>query len=488
MRAQAYPVAGVNPKRPVAGSSAPVSQPRFAGVGEAVSGFISLIDQNRVVELASSDGLGMLVPRTGVAAAFRGKDDARETLIREGAGLFCVALLSGLSNQFMVRVLGNRVGVYNPHGTPAKAWIGAHNLRTYGNLYAESLSAANSVEEARSRFLSTLLDRLESGDKQLSIHGRLAMLKNLSAKDESGASAKTALAQMVRDLHGDSVSAETLNKYQTLFHQGLNQGKFDSLREKFLKDGWGRLSQNGKESLKNLFTQKALGASSEAGLQPIDAISWDRVNELEQHATPHARQTAFLKQRLKISLKQLQQDTPEFMKKADRLALEHGLTSVVNLNDAAGTEALMSGQSRQTVLKEVKAFLDHYVDRAGFEVKEKLKSQILSPDQQRKLLHTRLFAPSAKGLRRLFPQAEDGLVTATLKAKAAYAFVPITVAIAANGITTFMNNYITQKKYQGRVFFPGEEVYLNPPQHGAQVSASTGARPGVQTAQTGRWA
>jgi hypothetical protein len=457
---------------------------RFSGAGDALSSLISVIDSKRVVELVTSDFAGMLLPRGLVAAIFRGNDDARETVNREAFGLFCVALLSGLTNQLMVQALGNRVGFYNPHGIPAKAWISAKNLRVYGELYKQALQApgVHSIQDGRTTFLERIFDGLESGDKKLSLNGRLMTLKSLAKKESVGASVRQALAQMTRDAHGAAATDALQQDYWNYFQAG----RMDTLREEFLKAGWGKLSAEGKKQLFDAFRQTEPGGAAE-GLVSIDRMAWNRVNELQPKATGIARQKEFLKQRMLVSLKNLRDQTPDFIKRVDQVALNHGLTSLVDLKATAapGAETLTSGQSRQTILKEVKAFLDHYVDRAGFEVSESLKTKkdtALSMSDwgaQKEMLYTRLFAPSAKGLGRLLPQAEDGLVTATLKAKTAYTVVPILVAIIANGITTFMNNYITQKKYHGRVFFPGEETYINRQQ-------ASSAKPSVM--QAGRWA
>lgn len=422
---------------------------QFGGVGDIVSAAIGAIDKSRPAELITSDVLGMLVPRTGVAAGFRGMDDARETLIREGAGVVCVAMLAGLSNQAMVHLLGNRVGVYNPHGTPGKAWIGAKNLRVFSELYDNSLDrGGNNLNQVRVRFVETVLSRLESGDRQLSLEGRLTNLKQLSASD-----AEKALERMVRDVHGDKVSSNILSDYKTWF----KAGKADKLRTNFLKDGWGKLSAEGRQALTEYFEPKAT--------TKLDQQAWDKIHHEKTGLSGDKLQRAFRKERLRLALAHFKNTDAEFGKKIDEIALNKNLTSVVNLMDDEGKKAMLSGRSRKDLLKEMKYFLEHYVDRAAFAVSHakdgKALSKPLTWSEQQAGLRAKLFHDSAQGFMgklfgKVFPKAEDGLVTATLKAKSAYTWVPITIAIIANGITTFLNNYVTQKKYGGKVFFPGE--------------------------------
>lgn len=423
---------------------------QFGGVGDIVSAAIGAIDKSRPAELITSDVLGMLVPRTGVAAGFRGMDDARETLIREGAGVVCVAMLAGLSNQAMVHLLGNRVGFYNPHGTPGKAWIGAKNLRVFSELYDESLKngEVKSIDKARADFVKQVLSRLESGDRQLSLEGRLTNLKQLSSPD-----AEKALERMVRDVHGDKVGSNILSNYKTWF----KAGKTDELRTNFLKDGWGKLSTEGRQALTEYFEPNATAK--------LDQQAWDKVHNETTGLSGNKLQRAFLKERLRLALAHFKTTDAKFGEDIDKLALNKNLTSVVNLMDEQGKEALLAGRSRKDLLKEMKYFLEHYVDRAAFAVSHakdgKALGKPLTWSEQQAGLRAKLFHNSAQGFMgklfgKVFPKAEDGLVTATLKAKNAYTWVPISIAIIANGITTFLNNYVTQKKYGGKVFFPGE--------------------------------
>ncbi len=435
---------------------------QFQGVGDAVSSFISLIDRNRAIELAASDGLGMLAPRTAMATGFRGVDDGRETLIREGAGLFCVALLAGVSNQFMTRVLGNRVNFYNPHGTPARAWIGAKTLNIYSQLYHQALQTAQSPQDARATFIESVLNGLESGDRQLSIDGVLSNLKTLSQKPENKGIVEKAMTQMLTASDGKPVAPTVLEAH----FNALTEGKTTTLRDTLLTKGWGELSQTGKQELRQWFQPINPKSDPLKGTQNFDCQAWERIAELEQQQPLANRDAKFIEERLKLSLTHLGSEDARFIKAVDELALNHGLTSVVHLKRTPHAEAnatkhgektvLLAEQSRQTLLKELKYFLEHFVDRAS-DVAQTAQPQWA---QQRALIQQTLFAPAKSGWRGLIPHAEEGLVTAALKSKTGYTVIPIGIAIAANFITTFMNNYITQKKHFGRVFFPGEEAAL----------------------------
>src|SRR5690349_13663970 len=109
-----------------------VVPPKFGGIGDAVSGVVGYIDGNRLVELASTDILGMCLPRTGIEASLRPSgyrvDAGRETAMREFSGLVMNTVAVGGLSYFFLRLLGNHVNGYNPHGLPGRAWISADSL------------------------------------------------------------------------------------------------------------------------------------------------------------------------------------------------------------------------------------------------------------------------------------------------------------------------------------------------------------------------
>lgn len=160
-----------------------------------------------------------------------------------------------------------------------------------------------------------------------------------------------------------------------------------------------------------------------------------------------------------MALAELDSREPQFLQGINQVAMNHELTSTVHLKDSQG-KIILAQQSRSTLLKELKHFLEHYVDRAAFSVGNRPGSEQLSWEQKRNLLHETLFASPNKGLRALLPHRADGLVTATLRAKSGYLWIPLLITAVANGVFTFANNRLTQRKNHGRVVFPGEEASL----------------------------
>ena len=286
--------------------------------------------------------------------------------------------------------------------------------------------------------------------------GILSNLKTLSQKPENKEIVERALSQLLTDAQGTTLSPASLREHLN----ALTAGNTAALRETLLAQNWGRLSQSGKQTLMQWFQQQEAQSDPLKGTQNFDRLAWERIAELEKTEPLVDRESTFIKERLKLSLSHLGSEDSRFIKAVDEVALDHGLTSVVHLKSTLKPETtLIAEHSRQTLLKELKYFLEHFVDRAS-DAAEKAQTHWA---QQRPLIHQTLFAPSKSGWRGLLPHAEEGLVTAALKAKTGYTIIPIGIAIGANFITTFMNNYITQKKHLGRVFFPGEEAAIKMP-------------------------
>lgn len=424
--------------------------PHFKGVGDLISSGVGFIDSSRLTELLVSDGMGMVVPRTGMAYSYRGADDGRETFLREMTGLVCNVMLAGWAGYATAALLGNRMNPYNPHAIPVKAWIPSKNLRAFGQLYNHALQESRTPEQAREQFVHSVLNGLESGDRCFSVESRLASLKNLSGEPERQ-------AEMLGEMLSKGMETPPKGGQQEHYLQMLRKGEPEPIRKALLNGRWGRLSVEARDQLCKRFEP----ASPENwkplhGTAPLDALTEEFLAEHHKAFPPKTqaeRQKDFLRKRLELSLQEINGREKDFMKVVDQEALLHGLTGTVNLKDANG-KVLAADIGRKNALQQMKHFLEQYVDRAAQEAKKQGGDSWI---RQRDAIRQTLFADTAKGWRKLVPTAGDGLLTATLKAKGGFTWVPLLFTLAATGVLTFLNNYLTMKKYGGRVFFPGED-------------------------------
>ena len=492
--------------------------PRFQGVGQSVSKVVEVLDSNPMFQLFGTDLISMVVPRSILALSCRGEDDGRETFLREFSGLIGNVLLMGWAGHAAVRALGDSVNFYNPMGLPAKAWVPAQSLQAFGDLYKEALHQSETPEEARSRLIDHVLNGLESGDRHFSIESRLSNLELLepavqkamllemrtSVPKEIDLTRCQQLLQSMTQLKGAKLSPENQSDYEKL------RKEFKSM---FLEAGWGKLSANAKneslpDNLKSYFQPKADGdirkgtvrfdvkaqqrledlQTSFAHNQGLTALIDKRVQAEAGKVNPRTRAAiqaeivtkngfdtkTFIKQRLTLSLNHLREDAKAFGEAIDREAQRHNLTSTVELHHTftnPNQAAIHLSSNRGNLLKELKFFLEQFVDRAHYAADQALsETGTPNPASVKKKIETLLFAPSQSGFwNKILPKAQDGLITAAMKSKGAFTWVPLLFSVSAAGALTFYNNHLTMQKHGGKVFFPGEGM---PPVDGALKSTS----------------
>jgi hypothetical protein len=430
--------------------------PRFSGTLDSFSSLIGVIDSNRNLELMASDGIGMILPRTTVAYQKRGMDDGRETLLRESSGLIGNVLVTGWFGWGMLKLLGNRVNAYNPHGLALDAHINAVNLDAFNQLYESVLKTSLNPEEARESFIKKVLRGLQSDNPQFMWQAQQGGLSKLNPKSPEA-------PKILQEILTRVLGKETADKALEAVKDKPFEKQLELLGQK-LDAHNGKLSEEATNKLAEMFqpknTHEAQAFGPDAGTLSLDKEAEARIRQWENssaHGELHQklknkafRQKEFLKTRLDI-YKGSKQSTEAFLDLVDKTALSQGVTGTVHIMD--GEQVLASGQSRKNVLRELKHYLEHFVDRASHQADESAKSG------GEKLRHIEeiLFKKAQTGfLYPMLPKAEDGLINAAIKQKHALTWVPISLALGAAGLFTFYNQYITTQKHGGKMFFPGE--------------------------------
>ncbi|WP_373532897.1 hypothetical protein [Vampirovibrio sp.] len=430
--------------------------PKFSGALDSFSSLIGIIDSNRHLELMASDGIGMILPRTAMAYNKRGPDDGRETFLREFSGLIGNVLITGWFGWGMLKLLGNRVNAYNPHGLALDAHINAVNMDAFNQLYEKALKESDNANEARSKFVEKVLGGLNSDNPQFMWKAQQGAFDklNLNSPEAPKIMLKT-LSQVVGEENAKAMLEDVKDQP---FEQQLKilGSKLDQQNGKLSEEALGKLAQMFQP--KNTLAGSDL--SPDAGTLTLDKEAEARIKHWEKskaHGEAHQklknpafRQNEKLKARLDI-YKDSKRATEAFLELVDKTALYHGVTGTVHIND--GKQTLASGQSRKNVLRELKYYLEHFVDRASHETQETAhtaKEQLLRIEEK-------LFKQAKGGvMAHILPKAEDGLISAAIKQKHALTWVPITLAIGTAGLFTFYNQYITAQKHGGKMFFPGE--------------------------------
>lgn len=451
-RTALYPKPSIQPGKP----AKQPSPPKFSGAIDGFSNLVGAIDSNRLAELMVSDVVGMVLPRSVMAFKERGVDDGRETFLREFSGLIGNVLITGWLGYGMLKLLGNRVNGYNPHGLALDAHINASNLDAFSKLYHSALNETKNPEEARAQFIKKFMAGLESSNSQFMAPAQLEALNKLSPDQHPG---------MIKTLLSKAFDDREVEKHLTAIKDKSGEKKNEYL-EKVLKERNGKLSGTSQKELAQFFQPRSNALNStlgpDAGTLSLDEKaeakikSWMEKSPNSNYGEKLAQDKEFRrKETLKARLRIYQDSTKateDFVKQVDEQALRRGVTGTINLKD--GEKMLAEGQSRKNTLQELKYFLEHFVDRATFEAKQKSPTDI---KEQLQHVQETLFRKADKGfLHQLLPKADDGLLTAVIKHKTMLTAIPIALAVGAAGAFTFYNQYITAQKHGGKMFFPGE--------------------------------
>jgi hypothetical protein len=433
---------------------------------DAISRVVGVIDGNRMIELATTDFLGMCGPRTGIEYRERGGDAARETVIREVAGGICNVFLAGWLSLAMLGMLGNSVNRYNPHGLPGKAWVSARSLDAFGGLYQNILTdtahPVKNLAEARERFIKQVLSGLVSADQASS---RISLPQSARELEPQ------AQVKYLRELVRDALPKDAFEKLSAEIQADSLEKQAEKLTEALQQTYNGKLTQEAQERLYRYFSLKA--GSDVVGVQGTNHFNQlamaqvleekasleeeaRRLNQPVTEALKHFDEAkAFKTARLRLSLADLQSTEPEFLRQVSGLAQSGKLTSDVHLygpdNQLLLKTSLLKGTGRDALFAELKHFLEQFVDRAGHGVDEK------AADWKEQVLQA-LNRPSEKQgwWRRLLPQADEGLLRSAMKAKAAYTWIPMLGASLVGMSVGFFNNWLTKKRHGGRVSYPGD--------------------------------
>ena len=136
-----------------------------AGMGDAVANLIGKVDSSKVLELATTDILGMGIPRTAIEQVKRGPDAAREEAIRNFSATFTNVFLAGLYSYVFIKLFG-KTNIYNPKRIPPEAFINAESLSAFGRMTEDVLAnpKIKNIKQARQAFYRRALLSLQSAD------------------------------------------------------------------------------------------------------------------------------------------------------------------------------------------------------------------------------------------------------------------------------------------------------------------------------------
>ncbi len=407
--------------------SGPVPRLTFGrGLGDLAASAITRIDSNPLNQLMVLDVGGMVLPRSALEYKERGVDMGRETLIREGGGTLSTVFLAGWMGSLVYgvyRLLDSFFSI-NKRGIHFGSWISAQSMDRFSNLLEETMKETPSgrVEAIRETFIRKVLEGLQATDHVQAnrinqdllgklTHQRMAQIirKNLSEKVAQGHLAKEALETLV-SMYDRSGEME----------KGIYKVFERAIRWKNLQRAYEPLQDEAKRLIAQIPEWRILPEK-----QAMD-LAFERLLAPKTHA-----------EIVRLS-KSAQKASKNHVGAMIKVATEGGLTDTVNWVDRTGT-SLLKGRKLPVVLRELKYFLEQYMDRV---LSDPLTGQL------RKKLDD-VTKEQTMGLL-------DDLIRGVRKTKLWLTALPFLAALGLASIVAPLNNWWTKQKHVGKVFFPGE--------------------------------
>ncbi len=436
------------------------------------------VDSNPLTQLLVTDLGGMVLPRTGLELYERGPDMGRETFIREITGTLSNVFLAGWVGLLALltwngKLLNNRFFRTNKLGINTGAWINARSMDTYGRLFADSLNnpALQTPAAVRRHFVETLLTNMRATDgyqADKAFSGGIEALKD-KHPEIAGRMEKLALGS----LREGRLSPEVVSQLADMLspsddvHRGVYNIEKQIAQFRKLNGRYGPILKQA-EALR---------------------LSDDLLKTLPE---THGRRLALLQvldplvksERIALSRQAMKSMKP-FLNELTETAVRHGLSGEIHVLDEAGNAALKN-RSLSTTLQEVKFFLEQYADRVLVDPKTGELGNTPMTEAFRRDVMNKLYGRGGNGLLAKFlPTAKDGLITFTRKSKTWLTMIPYALAIVFSISVAFLNNWLTERKHGGKVFFPGDGVV---PDDGKTYRKITGGEVPLHTRPGGPFA
>lgn len=401
------------------------------------------INNSRLVELCATDVLGFVVPRSLIDGYQRGVDAGREMFLREIMGTLTNVYLCGWVAWGMTTMMEHSKSL-NPKGMGLNAWVDMGLLNHFAKETTKAMATAKTPQDLKRIFLNNILKQLKSSDGV----PELAQYKKYYP-------AAGFLNKPVRN--------ELVEKLMSGKQLGVVKNLDTEVAEYLSQTG---LNENTVNKLREATTRSFLSERKVEGLYQLSRRQKARLEEeiIEKQAQILSQQTRQYREMLARVTRQSEQP---FIEHLTNLAIDKGGVSnevifankIVKDGKVVGFKNLGIGQrSVDDVFRKMKYFLREYLNPAltlnGNEIKGPMTEGLKNH------LNSRLFTQAGENWfqRKWVPLAQDGLLPYIAKLKRSILIVPLAVTLFVGCTFAYINNWITQQKYNGRKFFPGEGV------------------------------
>lgn len=428
---------------------AAASASAMGSTGPAMRGvrqFMGTLENNFLAQLVVSDVLAMVLPRTAVEMKERGVVAAQETLFRELAGTLTNTIMAGWLGYGMA--LQMQKHHKNLRAMDTKTWIESNTLEHFGNLVQDILknNKTLSANEVRRAFYTEALGRLDATDPIAKLEEYNTIFPN------KGRLGQAHLQELTRRMMGESHRVAMPYNLEHHLHTTLNS----QVEQSALKSHKMAVQHQFEASVGT----KKLNYAQHKALQ-------EELNKAEALWKSNRLKTLRLE-----TLPQIRQQEAKLIENLYTYAVDEGQLSdkVFTLKNKAvpGVKGQICEKIGIRGLNEQLAAMVHFDREFLTRALADPKTGALgtSPVNASRVLKA-LFTPDPTGrwakLRKnlpSLPKSGDGLITLAYRAKLWTVVLPVAFTALAGMLTVTLNNWITQNRFHGQKFFPGEQVFV----------------------------
>lgn len=421
-------------------SVTPQGKTHTAGFGFSpmpiLQGIMNPINSNKLVELAVSDVMGMVVPRTVIDGSKRGVDSAREVFLREIMGTLLNVYVCGWVALAQLKLMDGPK--FNPKAMSLTAWIDSGLLNHFAKVTNELLPKVKDAKALQQAFIEKILGQLKSTDGVWKVPEYRGLFPS-----------EGRILPEVKKLIVDTLSGTTQLPLGQLGNVDAEVRYFMNKAD-YHKAAIARLHQEE--------TEKFLGSR---GLDRLNQLSKRQEQRLVQILSTKekeliAKQSLATRRLMTKGIRESEKPLIEYLTNA--AVSSGGLSEKVILTNGKKNLASLGQRSVEEILKKMNYYLQEFL-RPALTQNGKPIEQAFTPNLISRVRYNLFHNAGGNFLQKTFmPSKADGLITYVYKMRRSMVSVPmVTTFLFAYGFSYF-NNWITQKKYKGAVFFPGEGI------------------------------
>lgn len=438
---------------------------------------IEWVDKTPIRHLLLAGLLGMTTPRVILEWVERGKDMVIETLFREVTGDISMVFLSGLMGSVVASIaswkaIQNKISRAYPHINIdwKKHQINGKTLEVMGNQFISELeqgaAKGQTIQQVKENFVNNLFNRMRYARKDFTEHAIDGFYKNGQGLIQS-----VQPQPIIDSLKDGHLSSRLQGNLATTVLKANDDQAIEHVLKSLISEY--ALEQHNIESM----TRGLKKAKTNADIDKIikfftgGNIKSERLNHIRKSLLDTKRKHAGFKnlfsntsysKALSETIEQvfrpkelLQEQTLSLGKKGKIHPIKRMIVDILHPTDS-NAKAVMENVELKPFLQELETIVHQFINPSLKINGIKTSTTIVTPELAKKV-RTYLAGPADQKMtffKRLIPKKSKGLFNYMMSAKHWLTFIPMAIALSITIAEAFINNWLTKRRHNGKVFSP----------------------------------